>query len=125
MTGFFGGVGNDNLDGSSGNDTLYGGAGFDTLKGGPGNDLLQGNFNADTFVFADGHGDDTIADFAAGNALEKIDLSGVSAIVNLSDLLTNHATQVGGNVLIDTGGGNSITLNGVSLGALDATDFIF
>lgn len=122
---FFGGTGDDNLDGSAGNDTLFGGAGFDTLTGGAGNDLLQGNFNADTFIFADGNGRDTITDFDAINPLEKIDLSGVSAIVNAFDLLSNHATQVGGNVLIDTGGGNSITLNGVSLANLDASDFIF
>jgi len=32
---------------------------------------------------------------------------------------------VGVNVVIDTGSGNSITLNWVSLGDLDATDFIF
>lgn len=121
----FGGVGNDDLDGSTGNDTLYGGAGFDTLKGGEGNDLLYGNFNADTFVFTDGNGNDTIADFEADNPLEKIDLSGVSAITNLFDLLSNHVSQVGANVVIDTGSGNSITLNNVNIATLDSSDFIF
>jgi Ca2+-binding RTX toxin-like protein len=122
---FFGEIGDDLIDGASGNDTLGGGAGFDTLIGGTGNDVLAGNFNADQFVFADGHGNDTITDFDAVNTFEKIDLSAVSAIVNLFDLLSNHATQVGGNVVIDTGGGNSITLNGVSLGDLDNSDFVF
>ena len=104
----FGETGDDTMDGATGNDTLSGGAGFDKLIGGAGNDVLAGNFNADTFVFANGHGRDTITDFDALNDLEKIDLSGVSAVVNMFDLLSNHATQVGQNVVIDTGGGNSI-----------------
>ena len=121
----FGETGDDRMDGATGNDTLSGGAGFDKLIGGAGNDVLAGNFNADTFVFANGHGRDTITDFDALNDLEKIDLSGVSAVVNMFDLLSNHATQVGQNVVIDTGGGNSITLNSTNLANLDSADFIF
>lgn len=121
----FGGPGNDYLDGGEGNDIFYAGAGFDTIVGGLGDDTMQGNFNADRFVFANGHGNDVIQDFDANNDFEKIDLSAVSAIVNFSDLIVNHSSQVGGNVLIDTGGGNSITLNGVTLADLDAVDFIF
>jgi len=122
---FFGELGNDLLDGGTGNDTMGGGAGFDTLKGGTGNDVLLGNFNADQFVFEDGHGDDTIGDFEEFNVYEQIDLRGVSAIVNMYDMLLNHTTQAGVNVVIDTGGGNSITLNGVNLTDLDSTDFVF
>ena len=121
----FGEVGEDRLDGGAGNDTLYGGASNDTLIGGTGNDVLLGNFNADTFVFADGHGRDTITDFHATNDLEKIDLSKVSSIVNMSDLVNNHMSQVGVNVVIDTGGGNSITLNSTNIADLDSADFIF
>lgn len=126
----FGGTGNDVLYGDADQDTLWGGAGFDTLVGGAGNDLLEGNFNADTFVFADGHGNDTITDFAADNRFENIDLRGVGAItaladLNLSSATQGAATQVGGNVLIDTGPGSSILLQGVILADLDATDFIF
>ena len=124
----FGGTGNDYLDGGSGNDSLFGGAGFDTLLGSIGNDTMTGNFNADTFIFADfggGFGADVITDFAATNNFERIDLSRVSAIVNLFDLFSNHMSQVGADVLIDAGGGNTITLLGVSMGDLDATDFVF
>lgn len=122
---FFGGPGNDQLHGDEGNDTIYAGAGFDTLVGGLGDDILQGDFNADRFVFEDGHGDDTITDFAATNIYEKIDLTAVSAITSLSDLMANHVRQSGANVIVDTGDGNSITLNAVSLADLDATDFLF
>ncbi|MDF1670264.1 MAG: CAP domain-containing protein [Roseovarius sp.] len=122
---FFGEIGDDLIDGATGSDTLGGGAGFDTLIGGAGNDLLMGNFNADRFVFADGHGNDVIGDFDALNVFEAIDLRSVSAITDLADLYRNHMTQTDANVVIDTGGGNSITLNGVSMNDLDSTDFIF
>ena len=53
----------DNIDGLGGNDTIQGGWGDDYLVGGAGNDTLTGGFDDDTFVFAAGHGDDTITDF--------------------------------------------------------------
>ncbi|MDO6728090.1 M10 family metallopeptidase C-terminal domain-containing protein [Cognatishimia sp. 1_MG-2023] len=121
---FFGGPGNDRLQGDHGNDTLNGGAGFDTLTGGAGNDILQGDFNADRFVFADDHGDDVITDFAATNRFEKIDLSGISEITGLTDLVDNHLRQEGSDVIIETGSGSSITLPNTDIADLDATDFL-
>ncbi len=120
----FGGIGNDELFGGPGDDSIYGGAGFDTITGGTGNDLLTGDFNADTFVFADGHGHDRITDFEALNDFERLDLSEISAITDLSDLLNNHLSQIGSDAVIDTGGGR-ITLLGVSVSDLDGSDFIF
>jgi len=35
----------------------------------------------------------------------------------------SHASQIGADTLIDFGGGNSITLVGVSAGSLTAADF--
>ena len=124
----FGGFNNDLLGGDNGNDRLFGGAGFDTLIGGTGDDVLSGNFNADSFLFADfggGFGQDTITDFAATNDFETIDLSRVRAITNLFDLFSTHMEQVGQNVVIDAGAGNTITLLNVDLGDLDRADFIF
>lgn len=121
---FFGGAGNDRLQGEIGNDTLYGGAGFDTLIGGAGDDILQGDFNADRFVFVDGHGNDTITDFSATNIFEKIDLSAVSEIADLSDLMENHIRQLGSNVIIETGNNSSVTLRNTNVADLDATDFL-
>lgn len=127
---FFGGSGNDSISAGGGNDSIYGGSGFDTINGGAGNDEMRGDFNADTFVFEDGHGADTILDFDTNTNLEQIDLSGVSAISNVSDLnlgsaASGAATQVGADVVIDTGGGNSIRLTGVNIADLEAGDFIF
>lgn len=122
---FFGGTGNDTLLGGAGNDEIHGGAGYDTITGGTGNDTITGDFNADIFIFADGYGQDQINDFDALNDFEKIDLSGVSAITGLSDLISDHLSQVGSDAVIDTGGGDRITLINVDISDLDANDFLF
>lgn len=62
----FGNSGWDLLIGGTGNDTLSGQGGRDTLIGREGDDLLIGGTQADVFEFHKGHGNDTIADFAAG-----------------------------------------------------------
>ncbi len=121
---FFGGSGNDILDGGTGDDTIYAGSGFDTIIGGEDDDLMFGNFNADRFVFADGHGNDTIADFDATSTLELIDFTNLTGFRNINDVL-DAATQTGQDILIDTGADNSIRLVGVSLAEIDATDFLF
>ncbi|MGJ8690827.1 MAG: calcium-binding protein [Gammaproteobacteria bacterium] len=123
-----GGSGNDWLDGGTEEDFLSGGAGFDTLIASSGNDTLRGDFNADTFVFYDsggGFGQDIILDFDANNNFERVDLSRVASINNFSDLMSNHISQVGSNVLIDAGGNNTITLVNVTINDLDNVDFIF
>ncbi|ORE96929.1 glycerophosphodiester phosphodiesterase family protein [Aurantimonas sp. 22II-16-19i] len=120
----WGGSGSDTLRGDAGDDIILGGAGFDRITGGAGNDTLTGGFNADSFVFADAFGNDTITDFAATNDYEKIDLSAVSGIVDYADLLADHMAQSGSDVVI-TDGSNTITLQNVDLADLGATDFIF
>lgn len=125
-----GGSQNDLLDGGTGDDFIVGGSGFDTLFGGEGSDTLTGSFNADQFVFTDNHGADTITDFDATNEFEKIDFSGLSTLNSLAEVMgtgsgTAAATQVGNDVLIDTGSGSSILLQDVLYADLDGLDFIF
>ncbi|WP_371223642.1 calcium-binding protein [Roseovarius sp. 2305UL8-3] len=121
---FFGGSGNDYIVGEEGDDILGGNSGFDTLIGGAGDDILYGDFNADRFVFADGHGHDRVIGFDANNILEVLDISGLSTFYVTSDVLA-QTEQVGLDVVITTGVDSSITLVGVDLADLDGTDFLF
>ncbi|MEL6883602.1 MAG: calcium-binding protein [Pseudomonadota bacterium] len=122
-----GGKGDDTMEGGDNRDILIGGRGRDIIDGGGDDDNLSGSSDADTFLFADGHGNDIITDFAATNDNEKIDLSAVSAIASIGDITGpgGAGSQVGADVLIDTGGGNSILLQGVQLADLGDADFIF
>ncbi|MEQ9640074.1 MAG: calcium-binding protein [Alphaproteobacteria bacterium] len=89
-----GGRGADALLGMQGFDTLAGGDGADTLTGGLGNDLLTGGTGADLFVFAAGHGADTVADFAIGT--DRLSFVGAGALADLT--------------IVDADGGVRITL---------------
>ena len=119
----FAGRDNDYVSGGSGNDILNGVAGNDTINGGTGNDTMSGGTGFDTFVFVGGA--DRITDFNAYNANERINLSGVASITSFSDLANNHMSEVGNNVVINAFGGNTLTLVGIDIGLLDASDFIF
>ena len=104
------------LEGQNGNDTLDGRAGNDTLTGGG---------DTDTFVYGSGYGADVVNDFNHGQG-DKIDLHrdqpGCSK--SLADVQA-LATQSGPNTVINFGGGNTLTLNNVTLGTLVASDFVF
>ena len=117
-----GGEGNDTIDGGAGNDWLLGEEGDDTITGGADNDMLFGGAGADTFVFAAGHGADTIKDFQ--NGTDTIDLTAFTGITQFSHV---SATQSGANVVIDLSshGGGTITIENFMLSDLDATDFSF
>ena len=110
----------DTLTGNAHGNRLWGGAGADTLIGGVGADVLTGGAGDDLFRFASGDGADTIADFADGE--DRIDLSGHTGITGFSDLTIRQSS---GGVVIDLGGGDQITLSGVTVSELDASDFLF
>ena len=121
----FGGTGRDTINGDEGNDFLFGRGGFDILNGGAGDDTLEGGVQADQFIFSDGFGNDVITDFASLANGEKIHLTDVAAITDFQDLIDNHMSQIGGDVVIDDGLGNTITLLGINLADLDTADFVF
>lgn len=73
----FGGPGNDILSGGNGNDRIRGNTGDDILRGNAGDDRLRGGWGADTFIFAQGDGDDTIYDFQPNR--DTIELEGINA----------------------------------------------
>ena len=101
-------------------DTLTGGAGDDTITGLGGDDTLTGGAGADTFVFASGHGADTITDFTDGE--DTIDLSAFTGITSFTDLTV---AQDGDNTVITIPGGGTITLQDFTSTDLDETDFVF
>ena len=121
-----GGAGDDYLHGGSGDDTLYGGEGNDqfyagaendTLYAGSGDDTLRGEEGNDTFIFAAGHGNDTIGDFLYGNDEDMIDLTQFTDISSFNDLTI---TADGTTAVIDltTHGGGTIRLKLVSVATL-------
>ena len=113
----------DEYTGTASAETLTGGAGDDTITGLGGDDTLTGGEGYDTFVFAAGHGADTVTDFTDG--VDLIDLSAFTGIAGYSDLTV---TQNGNDVVIDLSGqtgGGSITLQDFTLSDLDENDFVF
>ena len=124
----FGNQGDDTLKGGAGNDAVVGGQGDDTIVGGTGNDKLWGDgihFDGhkaslpptgetgnDTFVFAPGHGDDTIFDFEPD--ADTIDLSGFSRGIAWFDLRNSMtATDDGLKIDLSQWGGGTVTLRGI------------
>ena len=107
------------LLGGEGDDTLVGGASTDTLDGGEGDDLLAfGFFEA---------GDDLVIGFQAHDASGAHDVLSLNSfgVDSFADLLASGlVVELGGDVVITTDAG-SITLAGVTLGALNDTDFLF
>jgi Ca2+-binding RTX toxin-like protein len=119
------GMGADLLDGGDGADTLNGGIGLDTLIGGAGDDVMTGGADRDVFAIGAGSGADTVADFVAGSGsdhdLIRFDRSVFS---DYASVLAASA-QVGSDVVVTAGGGNTVTLQNVDLSALAAENFEF
>jgi serralysin len=116
------------LNGQGGNDYLYGSNFGDTLIGGTGDDVLLGFAGNDKFAYttAGNMGNDTIVDFNAGLAggQDLIDLSGLGYTFGVGF----SVDASGANTLITfTGGslnGTTITLTGVTVANVTATDFV-
>ena len=108
---FYGGAGNDYLDGAGGDDELYGGTGNDTIIGGAGADLIDGGDGDDTIyagggdTITGGEGNDTIIIDPSqldGNAINIVGSedgdSGAGDVLDLSQLGSNF---VHGSIVYD------------------------
>lgn len=117
-----GGTGADALLGMQGFDTLTGGDGADTLTGGLGNDVLAGGNGADIFVFATGHGSDTIVDFQVG--IDRLSFVGAGGVGDLS--ITD--ADAGARITLASEGDAptlAVTLAGIDADALGSDEFAF
>lgn len=114
---------NDTIYGDAGNDFLFGNFGDDTLVGGAGNDTLIGGNGADYFVFAASEGEDFVVDFSLAQGDKIFITSGTNGITT-SAMAFSYVHDVGGNAVVDLGGGNNVMLMGVTTASLHATDFV-
>ena len=100
-------AGADTLSGLAGDDELDGGAGDDRIIGGADDDELEGGTGDDTFVFAAGHGDDTITDFKDGTdviTIEGADAAATATITDTADgvrFTWTHGAAAGGSILLE------------------------
>src|SRR5262249_14885744 len=102
-----------NLD-QVGNTVVDLGTGSDTLN-------LTAQSVGVTLIYADNYGADTLSGFNAANG-DLIDLTGVSSISTFADV-QSRATVVGGNTIIDFGGGTPLTRS--ALTSLHQSYFVF
>jgi Ca2+-binding RTX toxin-like protein len=108
-------AGFDRLSGNAGDDSLEGNSGNDTLSGGSGNDALRGGQGADHFVFETGDGSDVILDFSNNVDTLVLDgfLFGTGMLPDPEDL-ADFASVIDGSLVLDFGGGDLLTLNGIT-----------
>ncbi|ESQ91526.1 hypothetical protein ABAC460_05955 [Asticcacaulis sp. AC460] len=99
------GTGNLNATGNSLANVLTGNAGANTLDGGTGNDMLTGGLGADIFLFTAASGKDTVSDFS-GVQNDTINVNAYTAGAANAAMVT----QAGANVLVNLGGGNTVTV---------------
>lgn len=103
------------LRGNGGGDLLNGFGGNDLIDGGTGNDTLVGGTGADSFVFRQGHQTDRIADFSlADSDLLLLDDALWAGMLTAAEVIQTFATVIGGNAILDFGGGDLLTLSGLA-----------
>jgi len=117
-----GGSGFDTLFGNLGADLLSGGGSSDIIYGGGGDDTMNGGDGLDRFVIQSGGGNDQIEDFTYFSDYLMVE-SGINgtSIAEDQDVI-DAASQSGSDVIVDLGGGNTVTLIGYSVGDLITAD---
>ena len=88
-------------------------------------DLMQGGSGDDTFIFVDGFGYDYIYDFTAGGMVDELDLRDTYYnFQSAQDVLDHTTTSSLGHAVINCGGGDYVTIVGVTKAMLTTTDFV-
>ncbi len=122
-----GGTGDDVIYGGGGDDEIDGGSGSDVIYGGSGDDVIDTGSGSDELIFTSGHGDDVVTDFSTSNDL--LDLSGTTtnftSAAGVQAAATNTTVSGEAGVMIDTGGGDSIFLIGLTTANLATVDYTF
>jgi Ca2+-binding RTX toxin-like protein len=128
-----GGAGNDRLDGGDDRDVLKGGTGADMLYGGEGNDKLLGNAHgdrldggagrdrliggngADEFVMARGYERDTVVDFEDDRDTIVLNQNVLARPgMTAQEVLDAYGSIVDGDAVLSFGGGDRLTIQGVT-----------
>jgi uncharacterized delta-60 repeat protein len=119
--------GDDSIVGGSGNDELHADYGavtgvvsVDTLDGGIGDDRLIGSDNT-RYLFGLNSGQDKIENWQPA---ALIDLQEIPGLPDVATFIAANVSQVGTDTLINLGGGNTITLVGVSTANLTEANFL-
>jgi Ca2+-binding RTX toxin-like protein len=110
-----GNTGANRIEGGGGNDTLDGGGGSDTLFGGTGDDTYIINNAGITITENANEGTDTVSssiDFAMGDHLENLILTGSSNINGTGNGLNNVITGNSNNNLLKGEAGDDILIGG-------------
>ncbi|WP_137156442.1 calcium-binding protein [Rhizobium sp. FKL33] len=114
----------DRMNGKDGKDTLDGAGGDDQLIGGKGDDRLTGGEGDDQFIF-DRYSSDIVTDFnKVKDDDDRLGLAGIPEIGDYKDLVDNHMTQKGANVVIDFGNGETATILGVTIKEIGREDVL-
>ena len=109
-------AGIDLLLGNGGADKLNGGVGNDKITGGAGADVMTGGTGVDTFIFGNGHGNDRVMDFSltSGDKLRLDDALWGGVAMKSAGIVSQFASKVGTEVVMDFGGGDVIHLVGLT-----------
>lgn len=122
----FGHDGADVLEGRDGNDLIKGDGGNDYLIGGNGADILVGGAGDDVFIIRVDGEDDIIADWSGGTgASDDISVQGFGTAFDTFAEIFGASSQSGSDVVIDLGGGDTVTLWNTQLADLHQDDFLF
>jgi Ca2+-binding RTX toxin-like protein len=113
-----GNLGDDSLVGGAGHDSLRGGQGNDVIWAGSGGDWITGDRGADTIVA--GQGADTIYVSQGAGVDRVLSFDAAHDHIQMAAGMTYSLSQVGSDVLVDFGQGDSVTLAEVQLSALPA-----